>query len=628
MAEQARQMATKAPTQAREDELVGHAAVRPWAGFEQQPTREASPAHGRDMSQATVRSAAPLVGRDYAASTCPLAPTRCPYGGACHACPARVQAKIEINQPDEEYEQEADRVAGQITQIPARQVQRRVAGETGTAVAPPIVHEVLRSPGQPLDRADRAFMEPHFGHDFSHVRVHTDNRAAESTWAVNALAYTVGNNVVFGARQYEPQTTEGRRLIAHELTHVVQQGRNTASHSDTLEIGPSSGDPNEQEAAETAIKVSSEQPLAIQPANTRSSLHRLQRHPQQDTHAGLFELTRHRPTGGPTFSPQSQYDVRLEFLPYDIVDCDQIALTQTAVGSTAGVLAFASAARRSRSLSAAEGTEGVGIDRLSGRSQPYYGTENTGAASPGMTHFGSHTPRAHADRAWLEDAPGFDGSTPASSRTPGMTDSTHFETCAICTRGRDQTAYYGCVSWGYDIDAANKFTEDTFGRVSKGTPSADFLAAARKWNAQTVPVATTDLPIPGHATRNTHMTRTELDAEIRSLATTLKGLAAGHANIPQITFELRVLRDIRDAIQYNEDQHYLHTEVRIIQKKVGAAQDGTWGYDTIRRVKIWQAGHGLRTDGRVGPETLEKMGLHRAGDYPLPDTSPTATRMV
>ncbi len=86
------------------------------------------------------------------------------------------------------------------------------------------VHEVLRSPGQPLDATTRAFMEPHFGHDFSGVRVHTDVKAAESARAVNALAYTVGSDVVFGNGHYVPQSNEGRRLMAHELTHVVQQG--------------------------------------------------------------------------------------------------------------------------------------------------------------------------------------------------------------------------------------------------------------------------------------------------------------------------------------------------------------------------------------------------------------------
>jgi hypothetical protein len=71
----------------------------------------------------------------------------------------------------------------------------RGRGMDGDAEVPPIVHEVLRSPGQPLDAATRAFFEPRFGHDFSDVRVHTDARAADSALAVNALAYTVGHDV-------------------------------------------------------------------------------------------------------------------------------------------------------------------------------------------------------------------------------------------------------------------------------------------------------------------------------------------------------------------------------------------------------------------------------------------------
>ena len=77
-------------------------------------------------------------------------------------------------------------------------------GTRNSAGVPPIVHEVLNSTGQPLDAATRAFFEPRFGHDFSRVRLHTDARAAESARAVNALAYTVGPDVVFAARQYFP----------------------------------------------------------------------------------------------------------------------------------------------------------------------------------------------------------------------------------------------------------------------------------------------------------------------------------------------------------------------------------------------------------------------------------------
>ena len=87
---------------------------------------------------------------------------------------------------------------------------------------PPIVHDVLRWPGRPLDAATRASMEARFGHDFSRVRVHTDDRAAESARAVRALAYTVGQDIVFGRGQFAP-TPAGRRLLAHELAHTIQQ---------------------------------------------------------------------------------------------------------------------------------------------------------------------------------------------------------------------------------------------------------------------------------------------------------------------------------------------------------------------------------------------------------------------
>jgi hypothetical protein len=111
--------------------------------------------------------------------------------------------------------------------------------------APPIVHEVLRSPGQPLDASAREALEPRFGRDFSQVRVHADGRAAESARAVDALGYTVGPRIVFAGGRYEPGRGEGLELLAHELTHVVQQeGRDT---SGPLRVGPAN-DAFEQEA--------------------------------------------------------------------------------------------------------------------------------------------------------------------------------------------------------------------------------------------------------------------------------------------------------------------------------------------------------------------------------------------
>jgi hypothetical protein len=134
-------------------------------------------------------------------------------------------------------------------------LQRQAASGPGPVVAPPIVHEVLRSPGQPLDRATRSFMEPRFGHDFSGVRVHSDAKAAESARAVSALAYTVGRNVVFGA-ELRTQQPQGQHVLAHELAHVVQQhsGSMVADSQEDLRIG-GAGDPQESEADRVANSV-------------------------------------------------------------------------------------------------------------------------------------------------------------------------------------------------------------------------------------------------------------------------------------------------------------------------------------------------------------------------------------
>jgi len=103
-------------------------------------------------------------------------------------------------------------------------MMRKEAAPGGPRLAPPMVAEVVRSPGQPIDPATRAWMERSFGFDFSAVRLHADPRAAESARQVNAQDYTVGRDVVFAAGQLNPASAEGRRLLAHELAHVVQQG--------------------------------------------------------------------------------------------------------------------------------------------------------------------------------------------------------------------------------------------------------------------------------------------------------------------------------------------------------------------------------------------------------------------
>jgi uncharacterized membrane protein YgcG len=155
-----------------------------------------------------------------------------------------------------------------------KRLQRRSTNRAEPNMLPPIVHEVLRSPGQPLDPATRAFFEPRFGHDFSRVRVHTDAQAAKSTRAMNALAYTVGQNVVFGADQYAPGIATGKSLLAHELSHVIQQQKSSdrCALPPRLEVSHSN-DSSEREADTVAARISSGEPIQVQAAlNTNITL--------------------------------------------------------------------------------------------------------------------------------------------------------------------------------------------------------------------------------------------------------------------------------------------------------------------------------------------------------------------
>ena len=156
--------------------------------------------------------------------------------GECEECRKKkmmgLQAKLRVNEPGDIYEQEADRVAEQVLAKPAHpdvrsaplRIQRFPRQSSGQMdAAPASVDRAIASAGRPLEPALRQDMESRFGHDFSTVRVHSGAAAEQSARDVNAHAYTVGHDIVFGAGRFAPATHEGRRLIAHELAHVVQQ---------------------------------------------------------------------------------------------------------------------------------------------------------------------------------------------------------------------------------------------------------------------------------------------------------------------------------------------------------------------------------------------------------------------
>jgi hypothetical protein len=159
-----------------------------------------------------------------------------------------IQPKLTINQPNGQYEREAEAVAEQVTRMPANEngffraapnlvlrkcahceeEEKNVHMKSGSnvsngATVSPTVHDVINSPGQSLDAGTKNFMESRFSYDFGKVQIHNDSLAQQSSKEINALAYTHGNHVVLGSGQYQPNTDAGKQLLAHELTHVIQQ---------------------------------------------------------------------------------------------------------------------------------------------------------------------------------------------------------------------------------------------------------------------------------------------------------------------------------------------------------------------------------------------------------------------
>jgi hypothetical protein len=203
------------------------------------------PSHGHELESEATAGASPRFAHDFSRIS-------------VHArAPAILQTKLQVNTPGDTYEQEADRVAEQVMRMPEPQLQRTGADSGSREVAaPPIVHEVIHSASRPLDPSTREFMEPRFGYDFSGVRIHTDARAAELAGAIQARAFAVGQEIVFGAGEFAPETNHGRQLMAHELTHVVQQERGAAQSSPgTIRRQPKTESPQFPDLPNLALKL-------------------------------------------------------------------------------------------------------------------------------------------------------------------------------------------------------------------------------------------------------------------------------------------------------------------------------------------------------------------------------------
>jgi hypothetical protein len=206
--------------------------------FENQAVQRLLQSNSEDRNTILTDTTSPQFGHDF---------SRIP---TIHPTVRAIQRKLAINTPEDEYEHEADRVAAQVMRMPEPKLQRActrsgecpkcqtknqahenhslqtkpaASSDPALTEAPPSILNVLRSPGRPLDPTTRGFMETRFGHNFADIRIHTDNAAGESARAIGALAYASGRHIVFAPGQFSPSSSDGRKILAHELTHTIQQ---------------------------------------------------------------------------------------------------------------------------------------------------------------------------------------------------------------------------------------------------------------------------------------------------------------------------------------------------------------------------------------------------------------------
>jgi hypothetical protein len=206
-----------------------------------------------------------------------------------------------------------------------KSIQRRALGDV-TSEVPRSVGNVLGAAGRPLDAGTRASMESRFGQSFAHVRVHTDTHAAESAKEIDAAAYTSGTHIVFGAGRFAPETPAGRRLLAHELAHVVQQRSGTALPSG---VGPAD-DMHERAADRAADAVVAQGPAFAPPPALVPIAERLVRRKREEDEPASAQEEARRLIVEDSAAPATGQMRRKEFV--ELLDAAVCATSREAMG--------------------------------------------------------------------------------------------------------------------------------------------------------------------------------------------------------------------------------------------------------------------------------------------------------
>jgi outer membrane protein OmpA-like peptidoglycan-associated protein len=379
--------------------------------------------------------------------------------GECEACKKkRLQRKLSIGASNDPLEHEADRVADQVMATSPRDdvssAPLRIQCFTGQAaadagMAPASVDRVLAGSGRALEPGLQQDMGRRFGYDFSRVRVHIGATAEQSARDVDAHAYTVGENVVFGAGRFAPDTHEGKRLLAHELVHVVQQGSvHGSTHAAVTSASALPRTPRSRGAALRRQPAGSEPQPTVVGDSVRNS-------PSGGVQLGSGTLVwQLRFVGNPgaihgnTFSQGTDVDITASFTPSAGTSCPTVTFMQIVRPTTGGLPDTA------HLLFTREPQSGSSVDVLENETEPFYGAGPTSggtglSAEHGATLAGTGT--GHGGTATFHDTP-----IRATSAIPnGQMLVREFELAVICA---ETAQTFGSLRWGYTKNSRAQIT--------------------------------------------------------------------------------------------------------------------------------------------------------------------------
>ncbi len=353
----------------------------------------------------------------------------------------------------------------------ARALEKRTAGQNATGAWAPLVRDLIPSGGTALDRRTRQGFESAFHFDFSNVRVHSGDAANRMARSVDAEAYTMGRDIVFGTGRFRPDTATGRGLLAHELAHVAQQNHDVAGAATQTPVVSRPGDALEREAHAVADGSRSSQSVTRasggQPMLNRVAL--------GNNDYGKWDIVE-TPMSAAKAGDVYNHKIAITFVPEaKKVNSSEIAFVQSAKvvdakkkwALPAAQIQSGRVTKEQSSVDSVTKRAWIGYDNAD---KPYAVTPPGEATAQKIVEPGS-SPKP-LKNAVTRDWPGWN--------VPSL--SWSFITATIARRGTDAGTVYGAVRWGFEVDAANKIT--AFKPALDKAPGDDWKKAVEAWNTQ------------------------------------------------------------------------------------------------------------------------------------------------